>query len=69
MTSIDLNNLIGLTILKESEAICQRLCARILCAIIDKDTNQKRYPDHIKFLCEVDSDTADDIYISRFHLT
>jgi hypothetical protein len=40
----------------------QRSRARIVCAIADKEVELKRDPNHIKILCEVDGDTADDIY-------
>jgi hypothetical protein len=62
MPTIEPKDLIGRTFLKDTESDGQRFCARIVCSIADKDAGIKRDPNHIKFLCEVDGDSADDIY-------
>ena len=62
MPTIDPKDLIGRTFLKETEADGQRFRARIVRAITEKDADLQRDPVHIKFLCEVDGDTADEIY-------
>jgi hypothetical protein len=62
MPTIDPKDLMGCTFLKDSEADGQRFRARVVRAILDHDADLKRYPHHIKFLCEVDGDTADEIY-------
>jgi hypothetical protein len=61
-STIDPKVRIGRAILKETEADGQQFRARHVRAIIEKDSEMKRYHDHIKFLCEVDGNTADDIY-------
>jgi Reverse transcriptase (RNA-dependent DNA polymerase) len=61
MPTIDPENLIGRTFLKETEKDGQRFRARIVRAIIDKDNEVKKDPQYIKFLCEIDGDTADEI--------
>jgi hypothetical protein len=60
--TINPKDLIGCTLLKKTEADGQGFSAQILRAIIAKNAELKRDSDHIKFLCEVDGDTADDIY-------
>ena len=62
MPTIDPKDLLGRTFLKDSEADGQRFRARIVRAIMDHDADLKREPHHVKFLCEVDGDTADEIY-------
>ena len=62
MPTIDPEKLIGRTFLKETETDGQRFRARIVRAIIDKDNELKKDPKYIKFLCEVDGDTADEIF-------
>jgi hypothetical protein len=62
MPTIDPKDLVSRTFLKDSEADGQRFRARIVRAILDHDTDLKREPNHVKFLCEVDGDTADAIY-------
>lgn len=62
MPTIDPKDLIGCMFLKETEADGQRFRARIVHSIIEKDAELKRDTDHIKFLSEVDGDTADAIY-------
>jgi hypothetical protein len=62
MPTIDPKYLIGRSFLKGKEAIGQRFRAKIMIAIIEKDSALKRYPNHIRFLCEVDGDTVDIIY-------
>lgn len=62
MPTIDPKDLIGRTFLKETESDGQRFRARIVRAITEKDAELQRDPEHIKFLCEVDGDTADEIY-------
>jgi hypothetical protein len=61
MPTIDPKDLIGRSFLKDTEAYGQRFRAKILRAIIEKDSELKRDPNHIRFLCEVDGDTVDDI--------
>jgi hypothetical protein len=36
--------------------------ARIVRAILEHDVDMKRDSQHVKFMCEVDGDTADEIY-------
>jgi hypothetical protein len=62
MATIDPKDLLGRTFLKDSESDGQRFRARIVRAILDHDADMKCDPQHIKFLCEVDGDTADEIY-------
>jgi hypothetical protein len=62
MPTIDPKDLMGRTFLKDAEADGQRFRARIVRVILDQEADLQRNPDHIKFLCEVDGDTADDIY-------
>ena len=62
MPTIDPKDLLGCTFLKDSEADGQRSSARIVRAILEHDADMKRDPQHVKFLCEVDGDTADEIY-------
>jgi hypothetical protein len=62
MPTIDPKHLIGRTFLKDTESDGQRFRVRIVRAVTEKDAELKRGPNHIKFLCEVDGDTADDIY-------
>ena len=61
MPTIDPKDLIGRTFLKETETDGQRFRARIVRAIIDKDNEVKKDPQYIKFLCEIDGETADEI--------
>ena len=61
MPTIDPKSLIGRTFLKETDGDGQRFRARIVRAIIDKENELKNDPQYIKFLCEVDGDTADEI--------
>ena len=61
MPTIDPKELIGRTFLKETEADGQRFRARIVRAIVDKNNELQQDPKYIKFLCEVDGDTADEI--------
>jgi hypothetical protein len=56
MPAIDPKDLIVRTFLKQIEADGH------VHAIIRKDAEMKRDPDHIQFLCDVDSNTSDDIY-------
>jgi hypothetical protein len=61
MPMIDPKDLIGCTFLKETEADDQRFRSQIVRAIIEKDAELKRDPDHNKFLCDVDGNKADNI--------
>ena len=67
MPTIDPKDLLGRTFLKETEADGQRFRARIVRAITEKDAELQRDPEHIKFLCEVDGNTADE-KIGRAHV-
>jgi hypothetical protein len=62
MPTIDPKDLIGRTFLKDAESNGQRFRAQIVQVILDQEVELQRNPEHIKFLCEVDGDTADDIY-------
>jgi hypothetical protein len=62
MATIDPKDLLGRTFLKDSESDGQRFRARIIQAILEHDADMKRDPQHVKFLCEVDGDTANEIY-------
>jgi hypothetical protein len=53
---------IGRTFLKGTEADGQRFRSRVVRAIVDKDNELKKDPQHIKFLCLVDGDAADKIF-------
>jgi hypothetical protein len=61
MVTIDTKDLLGRSFLKDSAADGQRFRARIMRAILENDADLRR-PQHVKFLCEVDGDTANDIY-------
>ena len=61
MPTIDPKDLIGHTFLKETETDSQRFRVTIVCAIVDKDNEAKKDPQYIKFLCEIDGETADEI--------
>jgi hypothetical protein len=58
MPTVDRKDLIVHTILN-----FQRFRASIVRVIINYVAELKLYPDHIKFLCQVDGDTVDNIYI------
>jgi hypothetical protein len=62
MPTIDPKDLIGRTFLKVTKADGQQFHAWIVSAIIEKHSEMKRDPDHVKISCKVDGDTADDIY-------
>jgi hypothetical protein len=62
MPTVDPKYLIGRTFLKETETDGHRFRARTVHAIKKKDAELKRDPDRNKFLCEVDFNTANDIY-------
>jgi hypothetical protein len=62
MVAIDPKDLLGRTFLKDSAADGQHFRARVLHAILEHDAYLKLEPQHVKFLCEVDGDTADEIY-------
>jgi hypothetical protein len=62
MATIDPKDLLGRTFLTDSESDGQRFRARIVRAILEHDADMKRDPQHVRFLCEVDGDTADEIY-------
>jgi hypothetical protein len=61
MPSVNPDNLIVCTLLKDTEENGQRFRARIVKVIIDKEAEMHKDPDYIKFLCEVDGDVADEI--------
>jgi hypothetical protein len=65
MPTIDPKDLLGRTFLEDSESDGQRFRARIVRAILEHDADMKRYPQHVKFLCEVDGDTADEVYTNN----
>jgi hypothetical protein len=62
MPTIDRKDLIGRSFLKDTEADGQRFRTKIVRAIIENDSELKHDPNHIRFLCELDGDTVDDIY-------
>jgi hypothetical protein len=62
MPTIDPKDLLGRTFLKDSESDGQRFRDRIVRAILEHDADMKRDPQHVTFLCEVNGDTADEIY-------
>jgi hypothetical protein len=62
MPTIDPKDLMGRSFLKNTEVDGQRLRANILRAIVEMDSELKRDPNHIRFLCEVDGDTVGNIY-------
>jgi hypothetical protein len=62
MATKDPKDLLGCTFLKDSESDGQHFRARIVRAILEHDADMKRDPQHVKFLCEVEGDTADEIY-------
>jgi hypothetical protein len=57
MVTIESNDLLGHMFLKDSESDGQRFRARIVRA----DADMNRSPQHVKFLWEVDGNTADEI--------
>ena len=59
--SVNPDNLIGHTFLKDTEKDGQRFQARIVKVIIDKEAEMHKDPNYIKFLCEVDGEVADEI--------
>jgi hypothetical protein len=61
MPTIDPKDLMGRTFLKDSEADGQRLLPWIV-RVVDHDADMKQEPHRVKFLCEVNGDTADEIY-------
>ena len=61
MATIKPDSLLGRTFLMETDENGQRFRARVVKAIIDKENELKNDPKYIKFLCEVDGDTADEI--------
>jgi hypothetical protein len=62
MPTIAPEELIGRTFLKETEADGQHFRACVVRTFVDKDATLKQEPEYIKFICEVDGDTADAIF-------
>jgi hypothetical protein len=62
MPTIDPKDLIGRSFLQDTEADVQRFCAKIVRAIIEKDSELKPDSYRIRFLCKLDGDTVDEIY-------
>jgi hypothetical protein len=61
MVTIDPNDLIGRTFLKDSEEDGQRFRARVVRAVIDKEDVLKKGSEYMKFICEVPNSTVDEI--------
>jgi hypothetical protein len=53
MVTIDPKDLIGRTFLKDTEEDGRRFRARVVRAIVEKEEDQKKGPEYVKFLCEV----------------
>jgi hypothetical protein len=62
MVTIDPNDLIGRTFLKDSEENGQRFRVRVVCAVLDKEDNLKKDPRYMKFICEVPNSKVDEMF-------
>jgi hypothetical protein len=62
ISTIDPKDLIGRTFLKDTKADGQRFRAKIVRAIVDKDSELQKDPRYTKLLCEANGDVADDIF-------
>ena len=62
MVTIDPEDLIGRTFLKDSEEDGQRFRARVVRAIVDKEEDLKKGAEYMRFICEVPNSTVDAIY-------
>jgi hypothetical protein len=61
MVTIDPNDLIGRTFLKDCEEDGQRFRARVVRAVIDKEDELKKGSEYMKFIFEVPNSTVDEI--------
>jgi len=74
--TIGRKDLIGQTLLKDSEEYGQRLRARVVRAVVDKKEEIKQGSEYMKFICEAPNSTVDEIlnyneiidYMEREHL-
>jgi hypothetical protein len=62
MVTIDPKDLIGRTFLKDAEEDGQRFRARVVRAIVDRETEQKKGHEYMKFICEVPDSMVDEIF-------
>jgi hypothetical protein len=62
MVSIDPKDLIGWTLLKDSEEDGQRFRARVGRAVLDNEDNMKKDSRYLKFICEVPNSKVDEMY-------
>jgi hypothetical protein len=62
MVTIDPEDLIGRTFLKDAEEDGQRFRVHIVCAVVDRDEELKKGSEYMKFICEVPNSTVDEIY-------
>jgi hypothetical protein len=62
MVTIDPKELIGSTLLKDSEEDGQRFRARIVRAVLENEDNTKKDPSYLKFVCEIPNSPVDEMY-------
>ena len=62
MVTIDPEDLIGRTFLKDSDEDGQRFQARVVRAVINNENKMKKGLEHVKFICEVPNSVVDEIY-------
>jgi hypothetical protein len=62
MVTIDPKDLIGRIFLKDTEEDGQRLRARVVRAVIEKEDQLKKGSEYRKFICEVPGSTVDEIF-------
>jgi hypothetical protein len=62
VVTIDLKDLIGRTFLKDAEEDGQRFRARVVRAIVDRETEQKKGHEYMKFICDVPDSMFDEIF-------
>jgi hypothetical protein len=60
MVAIDAKDISGPMFLKDSEEDGQRLRARVVGTVIDKDDELKKGSEYMKFICEVTNSTVDE---------
>jgi hypothetical protein len=61
MVTIDPKDLIGRTFLKDSEDDGQRICARVVRAVFDKEEAIKKVPENMRLIFEVPESSVDEI--------
>jgi hypothetical protein len=53
MVTIDPQDLIGRTFLKDAEEDGQRFRVRVVCAVVDREEELNKGSEYMKFICEV----------------